>query len=190
VPHSLILGMTESGKSTLAKIFAAGFKRRGVKVAVLDPLKYEDWEADFLTDDSDTFLAHAKRETKTVLFIDESSQAIGRYNVPMEWLVTQSRHWGHTAYVISQFWTQLPPVVRGQCAKVYLFACDKDSAEKVAAAFNEPALLQLEKFRPGKFFVVSRFADLLVGQIDWKRRTVTIEPFKKTAGKAVKNEAA
>jgi DNA helicase HerA-like ATPase len=53
--HSLILGMTESGKTTLAKRLAQHYKSRGIGVIVLDPLN-DDWPCDFKTADPDEFL--------------------------------------------------------------------------------------------------------------------------------------
>ena len=49
--HNLILGMTMSGKTTLAKRLAAHYTQNGINVVVLDPMYDPEWEADFTTAD-------------------------------------------------------------------------------------------------------------------------------------------
>ena len=75
--HSLILGMTESGKTTIAKELAKRLKSSGHPVIVLDPM-HDAWEADFQTDDQNEFLNVFWQAQKCHVFIDESGGAIIR----------------------------------------------------------------------------------------------------------------
>ena len=102
MPHVLINGMTESGKTTLAKRLAAEYKKSGVGVIILDPLHDPGWQCDFQTDDPDEFLSVCKKSERCALFIDEGSQSVGQYDTQMHWLATMARHHGHNSHFISQ----------------------------------------------------------------------------------------
>jgi len=138
--HVLIAGTTMSGKSTLARQLAAQYKRAGIGVIVLDPLQDDRWGADYQTADNGAFLASAKNSWQCALFVDEAGAAIGRYNPEMEWCVTQGRHLGHRTHVITQWPTQLSPLVRGQCAYLYLFQVPRKAAALLAEEFNSEQL--------------------------------------------------
>lgn len=167
--HALLIGMTECGKTSLAKIIASDAKSKGKLVAVLDPLIDDGWEADFQTQDSEEFLKWAKANRSAYLFVDEGSVSIGRYNKPMSWLATMSRHWGHTAFFISQGLTQLPPDVRNNCGQLFLFT-SADTINKTAAEeFNEPDLRRADKLEKGHFFIVKRFGKISKGYVDFDK---------------------
>jgi hypothetical protein len=119
--HVLILGITETGKTTLAFRLASSYREQGVNVLVLDPDRRREWGATFITDDPDEFLRIAKLNTKCALFVDESGVMIGRYSGAMQWLATNARKWGHKAHFIAQRATQLDPLIRTQCTVLYLF---------------------------------------------------------------------
>lgn len=165
--HCLIVGMTESGKTTLAKRIAKTLKSSGKLVAVLDPLQDEGWECDFQTQNPEEFLVWAKGNRSAFLFVDESGVAIGRYNVPMEWLATQSRHLGHSCYFICQGLTQLSTIVRGQCRKLYMFASGSNATKTASEEWNESELQNAERLQKGEFYVVSRFDKISKGRVDF-----------------------
>lgn len=168
--HHLIIGMTECGKTTLAKMICGNLKKRGKKTAVLDPLYDEGWNCDFQTSNSDEFLTWAKSNRSAYLFIDEGSVSIGRYNVPMQWLATMSRHWGHSSYFISQGFTQLPPMVRDNCQVLYLFTA-ADSVNKIAAEeFNKKELRNAESLDKGHFYKVLRYGKISKFSIDFSKK--------------------
>lgn len=170
--HTLIIGMTESGKTTLAKILCRELKHWGKKTAVLDPLKDPEWEADFQTQNSDEFLKWAKENRSAYLFVDEGSISVGRYNVPMQWLATMSRHWGHSAFFVSQGLTQLPPAVRDNCGKLFLFCCSNSITKTASEEFNKKDLRNAEELDKGHFYVIKRFGKLSKGFVDFPKRKV------------------
>ena len=100
--HSLVVGMTESGKTTLATRMSDIYKKAGIPVLVLDTFMDSRWSADFITDDIENFLWHFWRSKNCAVFIDESAEAIGRYNQVMIQTATKGRHWGHNCHYITQ----------------------------------------------------------------------------------------
>jgi energy-coupling factor transporter ATP-binding protein EcfA2 len=171
--HSLIIGMTESGKTTLAKILAAQLKKQGKKIAVLDPLNDPEWgNVDFLTNDPDEFLDYCKSNKSHYCFIDEGSISIGRNNDDMQWFPTQSRHWGHSCFFLTQGLTQLSPIVRAQCSVVFCFAVGERDTDSLAEEWREKSLKKLNKIGKGEFYIVSRFSPLRKGTIDFRKRKV------------------
>jgi len=139
--HVLILGITQTGKTTLAFRLAQKYSATGVNVLVLDPDKRSGWNADFLTDDPEAYLNVVKVNKSCALFIDESGQMIGRYAKEMAWLATNSRKWGHKAHFITQRATQLDPTVRNQCTTIILF---KQSLNDTKILSNEFVSTELE----------------------------------------------
>lgn len=133
--HALILGITQSGKTTLAFKIAAMYKAKGTPVLVLDPDLRKAWNADYITDDPDKFLQAAKMNKSCAIFVDESGQMIGRYAPQMEWLATQSRKWGHKAHFITQRASQISPTLRNQCTNIFLFKQSPTDSKILACDF-------------------------------------------------------
>lgn len=154
--HSLLIGMTEMGKTTLARELARSFRSRGFKNIVLDPLRDPKWPADFITSDSAEFLEVCQASRKCMLFMDEGSQSVGRYNVEMQWTATQARHWGHSAFFLCQGATQLAPVIRDNCSKVFVYCCGARNGRLLAEEFNAPDLEMCVSLLPHEYFAVTR----------------------------------
>lgn len=173
--HTLIIGMTMSGKTTLAKTIAKQLKSSNHKVAVLDPLGDPDFDADFRTKDSAEFLEYAKTHQDHFLFVDESGVAMGRFNEPMNWLATTARHNGHLCTFISQGLTQLPPIVRGQCDRLFIFSCAKINTDLASQEWNEKKLAEIDKIPQYHFYLARRFHPLKFGKISLDKGTASVE---------------
>jgi len=172
--HTLVLGMTTCGKTTLVKWLTSSMKKRGIKVAVLDPILDPEWEADFVTDNPADFMKYVKTNKSHVLVVDESGSAIGRYNEEMNWLATTSRHLGHTTFFLMQGATQVDPIIRGQCNRCFMFTCAGTIAEKIAVEFNEPKVAKASRLNKGEFYLIDRYAELVKGRLDWDEKTIKI----------------
>lgn len=149
--HVLILGITATGKTTLAFKMAAKYKAGNIPVIVLDPDLRKDWDADFITDEPERFLEVCKANTSAALFIDESGQTIGRYAGPMQWVATNSRKWGHKAHFISQRATQLDVLMRTQCSSIFLFKQSVRDAKILSDEFVCPELIHSHALKKGEY---------------------------------------
>lgn len=142
MPHSLVVGITGSGKSRLVReIVIPLWCRRGYAVLVLDPLSQPWPGAYWQTSDPLKFIAKAKASEKCVLIVDECSTALrgdGELERETKWLATQSRNRGHTAYFIGQRVLQMQPDVRNNCSAGYVFNQTPADARWFAEQWNIP----------------------------------------------------
>ena len=155
--HSLILGMTESGKTTLGKHLSREFSKQGIPVLVLDPMNDPEWHADFRTTDQDAFLEVFWANQSCQCFIDESAQMVGRYDDLMQETATRGRHFGHSVFYLSQRGAQISTTVRAQTRHLFLFTSAKDDCKILANEFNQPELLKANNLPQGHFYSASRF---------------------------------
>lgn len=154
--HSLILGATESGKSTLAKGLCREFVDRRREVLVLDPLG-SPWPTDQVFTDPEIFLPFFWSVRGRMVFIDESGDAVGRVNAEMIKTGTKGRHNLHSVFFITQSRSQLSPILRRQCAQLFCFAVGPDEAEYLAEEWICPALADAPNLKQGEFLWVRRF---------------------------------
>jgi len=138
--HSLLLGMTESGKTSLAKQLIKQFQRKGVHCISLDPLGDPAFGADFVTDNPAEFAWVWKTSRSCACFIDEAG-TVGKFSEHIKEAATKGRHWGHSFFFLSQRATQIEPLVRDQCGALFLFRSGMQSRKMLAEEFNAPQLL-------------------------------------------------
>lgn len=162
--------MTESGKTTLAKELAKRLKASNRPVIVLDPM-HDEWSCDFRTDDQAEFLnlfwspEWKNRDMGAHVFIDESGDAIGRYNTLMNQTATRGRHWGHSCYFLTQRGAQLSPTVRDQCSHLFLFVSGLKDCKIHAEEWNKPELVEAANLPQGDYFHVQRHGPISRGNI-------------------------
>jgi hypothetical protein len=126
--HSLIVGRTRTGKTTLAKVLVANAVSRGKNVCVLDPI-HSVWKGvGFQSANPQEFLDHVKTtKDGSLVVVDEAGISIGKYDAEMNWLTTTSRHLGHSAILICHQYSQLSTTIRSQCTVLYVFASNFSS---------------------------------------------------------------
>lgn len=132
--HTLVVGRTNSGKTWICKKLAAKFKKQGYKILVLDPMG-SGWDCDFITADPKAFLNMVWKSENCILFVDEGGQTIGRFNAEMDRLATQSRHFGHKCFFITQRPKQLSTNVREQCSELITFKQSLSTTKDLADEF-------------------------------------------------------
>ena len=156
--------MTESGKTTLAKELARRYQRAGISVIVLDPMR-DQWAADYQTDDAGEFLKTFWASRRCMVFIDESGDAIGRYNDVMNQTATKGRHWGHSVHYITQRGAQISRTIRDQTSHLFLFATARPDAKVHAVEWNKSELETASAFKAGEYFHATRFGPAEKGNI-------------------------
>lgn len=151
--HCLVLGITRSGKSTLAKQRCAAYRRKGIGALVLDPhgTKWPGVEDRYVFQDPLRFLEVAKRAQRCALFVDEAGECIGKgkHAREMQWVTTGSAKYGHVAHLITQAAQQLDLTIRSQCARLFTFKQSRNNAELLADQYAEPQIMEamdLERF--------------------------------------------
>lgn len=154
--HTLILGATESGKTTLAKAICKKLMKNGKKVLVLDPLG-ANWPTNQVFTDSELFLEYFWKEKDRFVFIDESGEMVGRVNEEMAKVGTRGRHNGHSVFFLTQSRTQLNPILRRQCSQLFCFAIGADEAKGLAEEWICPQLEEAPFLQQGNCFWVRRF---------------------------------
>lgn len=169
--HTLILGMTESGKSTLAKLLASTLLAQGKRVAVLDPIFDPAWKATFKTDDIYELREWAESNRNAYIFIDESGEVFNEGNdTEHSWFATRSRHYGHSVFFLAQRAIQVPKTMRDQCGKLFVFTSSSSDGVIHSEEWNKQELRGCNKLEQLHFYSCTRFGQIQKMRIvDFKR---------------------
>jgi len=176
--HVLIIGMTESGKTSLAKLLNQSYRKAGVSSIVLDPINDPGWTPGddcYVTRKKDEFLRVVKQSRSCNVFIDEAGESVGQYQTEMHWVGTRSRHYGHSAHFICQRVIQVATTVRDQCATLYLFNLSKKDSYTLADDWNREELKDAFKLGKGEFFIVRKFKPLQYGKLIKTGETLSVK---------------
>ena len=156
--HTLIVGITESGKTTILKRLVEKHLKN-FEVIVLTSI-FDAWpQGSHVFDDPDKFLQTFWASKKCIAIIDEGSVTIGRYNEAMEKTATQGRHWGHSCYFAVQRASQISPNIRAMCSQLFCFSQGQKDSDILSEEFNQPLLQNASSLKKGEFFLVRRFGD-------------------------------
>lgn len=188
--HTAFVGMSRSGKTTLAQMVATGLVRKGRSVGVFDPLRDPKWEATgaaIVTADPFELLHRCKTE-KTAgkagawhWFWEEWGPYLRNHPDPavrkalpaFAWLGQSSRQLGHSQWFIAHKWQDLLHV-RDQLDGVYAFGQGNKSAALIAEDFAMAKLAaELPRLSRGKFKWVRKMDDNpRTGTLDFASRSV------------------
>lgn len=156
--HSLIVGPTECGKTTLGKKICSGLRQQGHHTLVLTSV-YDEWDCDFMTDDQDKFLDTVWASQECFIFVDEGLETVGRFNKPMISLASKSRHWGHSCFFMVQSAAGIDPIIRRQCSQLFLFTCAPDEVKSLSSLWLAPDIQKAPSLRQGQYIRALRFKD-------------------------------
>lgn len=71
-------------------------------------------------------------------------------------LATRTRHLAHSMHFAAQRAAMVPPNVRDQCERLYVFRVSRSDAKALADEYAEPEILQAQSFGKGEFLVVDQ----------------------------------
>jgi hypothetical protein len=144
--HALYTGVTQSGKTTLARLHARALSRMEHNVIVYDPVGSGtlggDWPEDAVRfDDPNKLMIYLEKEdvADAHVFIDEADTVLGHVWTENHWLLTRGRHKGLYIRVITQRPKMVSPSVRAQCSICYHFRLAKKDATEIQADFGHDA---------------------------------------------------
>jgi DNA helicase HerA-like ATPase len=147
--HSLICGVTESGKTTLAHSIARGVSKQGQNVIVYDPvgtLTYDgkqSWPANaVIFDDEDLFFAYLNEPhvNHSHVFVDEAGDIFPVGKRENMWVLTRGRHFGFSVYAICQRPKLISPSARSQCSAAYIFRLAEADLDEIGKDFGHSNL--------------------------------------------------
>lgn len=164
--HALILGQTQSGKTTLAKRLAEHYTKNGIAVLVFDPVNDPSWPTQHRFDDFDTFIAVYWQSRQCAVFFDEAGEACEQFGHEMTKTATRGRHWGHRNHYIAQRGTLIKRTIRDQCSQLFLFNSGLEDCKIHAAEWNAPEIREAGPFlETGEYFSKQRMKPLQRGHL-------------------------
>ena len=157
--HAMILGMTISGKTSLAKSLARSLRAKGIQVLAFDPTNDPEWinSADFVTADRVQFLQVYWQSEGCAVFIDEAADVCTQADKDFIRTATQGRHRGHQNFYIAQRGTMIARTIRDQCTRLYIFTTALADAKIHSDEWNAPQLLESPALPRGTFFYVDKY---------------------------------
>lgn len=162
--HSIIIGQTESGKTTLAKLLAAQYKAAGVGVIVFDAA-HNDWQCDYQTANPVEFMETAIHSRSCALFVDEAGKAVAWHNKGLVDVAAMFRHFGHFGHFIAQRPAMIAPSVRYNCKRMILFNVSAHDAKELNKEFSRPEILEAPNLKQGEYMIISRFDEPIRGNV-------------------------
>lgn len=170
--HTLILGMTESGKTCLAKMLASQLAQTK-QVVIYDPILDPRWGKHpniQKFDESEGFNCFLRSNRSSYVFLDEAGEFFENgHDLEYSWLGTRSRHWGHSVFFIAQRAMQIPKLIRAQCNHLYLFTSPVTDGKILAEEFNQPTLLECNRLPQLQCYSCSRYS---------KAQRLVVVPYK------------
>ena len=147
--HVLYCGVTQTGKTTLARHHARILERAGYDVVVYDPVGTAtaggDWgkEAKLIEEPHvlHNYLSHqsGSEEHPIFLFVDESADIFGHSETHAHWIPRKCRHSFIYLRLLVQRPKMLHPSVRTQCAYAYQLRLAQEDARMLGADFGHSA---------------------------------------------------
>lgn len=158
--HTLICGVTESGKTTLAHKLADFDAREKKRVIVFDPVltttKFGEWpdHAEIFTDEQKFTRFLAKQgNAETSVYIDEGGDIFSHSQPENRWILTRGRHLGYQVTLICQRPKLVSPSVRHQTSRLFLFRLADSDLQAIAADYGHSKLNKIS-LDQGDFLVL------------------------------------
>lgn len=161
--HTLTVGRTGSGKTTLWRILAGQMMALGCPVLVYDPLN-NGIPANRRTTDVYELVRWAREYRSAQIIVDEAGTVLGDPDPEVAYLTTQARNRGHQTHIICQRAVQVNRTVRLQTERLYAFRIDVQEAKTLSAETSNPRVMEaveLDRYQyimAGSYGEFERFA--------------------------------
>jgi hypothetical protein len=149
--HTLICGVTESGKTTLAHKLAEFDEQDKKEVIVYDPVLTPtlagEWPKNAaIFDDQEKFLRYVEKRGNqaTAIYIDEGADVFSHGQPENRWILTRGRHYGYEVTLICQRPKLVMPSVRHQCARCFLFRLARSDLREISEDFGHTGLASVK----------------------------------------------
>lgn len=161
IVHELYTGVTQSGKTTLARMMAREAGRLKQKNIVYDPLGTNtaggDWgQHAMVYHDVNQFLdvVYSDELRNAHLWIDEAHNIFAHADKSHMWILTEGRHHGLNSHLITQRPNKVHPDARTNCGRCFMFRLAQDDARAIGNdyGFNDINKINLDK---GDFLVLN-----------------------------------
>jgi len=175
--HWIYIGPTMCGKTTLARWHARALCAAGHRIIVYDPVgthtsgsaeeasPEEEWAGPspkggvVFYDDPVKFTEAMDEAENAFVFIDESADIHGHTQVENHWMLRRGRHAGLYFRLIVQRTKMVPPNVRTQCTRVFLFRTAKSDAREILSDFGHETDILPESWEPGDCLMIESASD-------------------------------
>jgi hypothetical protein len=169
----LIVGCSESGKSTLARMLIEEAQQSvdfPLPVYVRDPLGYNWPQATGNFSNSEQLRGLITQfGSPAICAIDEAVDFFKPQQTENHWIFTNGRHFGLLPIAIAHRIKMMAPNVRSVATDIYVFESSKEDCEILAAEYNMPQVLEAQTFATGEFFHIRKE----VGEDGKKRRIIS-----------------
>lgn len=167
--HYLIVGLTESGKSSFARATAHEYAKIGHTPIVLDKTRNRDWPSNsiFFADPQEllNYVQDPEQCLRQPIFLEEAGLALEEFRIPCRWLTTFSRHHGMRTHIVAQRAEMVDLTTRSQCTNLIAFGLSRKDAKSYADEFNGPEIMQCISFQPGTYIHKTRYAPGVVRKL-------------------------
>lgn len=143
IVHCLYVGVTQSGKTTLARAVSRELGKLGQRRAVFDPLGtatagggWGDGVLIFSNEEQFLDWVYSDDAHNTHVFIDEAHNILGHTNPENFWLLTEGRHFYLTLHLMTQRPKKLHPDVRHNCGRCYMFRLSKSDRIEIGGDYG------------------------------------------------------
>jgi hypothetical protein len=186
--HVLYVGVTQTGKTTLARHHASILAKADYDLIVYDPVGTETangtWpEKAIIETNPDKFLARVEKvsgtpERPVFVFCDEAADIFGHQYTDAHWIPRRIRHQNAYLRIIAQRPKMLHPNVRSQCAVAYVLRLSQDDARVICADFGHGSdVYQIPLDKGDCLLLISGSADIedfnVFDHIGRKRQSTT-----------------
>jgi hypothetical protein len=168
--HWLYVGVTQSGKTTLARWHSRKLVQAKHHVIVYDPVGTatagggwgigdEGGDGFEFHQEPDKFAEAMLKAKDAFVFIDESADVHSHSQVENQWMLRRGRHAGLYFRLIVQRVKMIPPNVRTQCARLFLFRAAKGDQREILADFGHDTDILPESWEKGDCLMVESGSD-------------------------------